>query len=200
MHKAIKALLKAFCALACLAIASPSLADPPPWAPAHGWRKKHEDRDDREEHEGRRYEGYEGRGWDDDYGVVEGRCNRRAVGAVLGSVVGGAIGSQVGSGDGRAVAIVVGAALGSLVGSEIGRNLDEADRGCIGHALELAGDNRSVHWVNDARGISYALTPMAQLSDDRACRRFRLKTELHGRAKTRDGVACRSGDGVWEIR
>ena len=27
-------------------------ADPPPWAPAHGWRAKH-DRDDRHRHRGR---------------------------------------------------------------------------------------------------------------------------------------------------
>ena len=58
-----------------LTLAAPptSYADPPPQAPAHGWRKKHDPN----------YVGYRGKKWDRDYGVIEGRCNRKAVGAVL---------------------------------------------------------------------------------------------------------------------
>jgi hypothetical protein len=44
-------------------IAPSAHADPPSWAPAHGWRKKH-DPD---------YVGYTGKKWPDDYGVVSGR-------------------------------------------------------------------------------------------------------------------------------
>ena len=52
----------------------PSPADPPPWAPAHGWRKKNDPN----------YVGYTGKKWDKDFGIIEGRCNIAAVGAVLG--------------------------------------------------------------------------------------------------------------------
>lgn len=61
-------------------------ADPPPWAPAHGWRKKHDPY----------YVGYAGHQWPNDYGISSGRCNREAVGTALGGIVGGAIGSTVG--------------------------------------------------------------------------------------------------------
>ena len=32
----------AACSLLAFSFAAPVLADPPPWAPAHGWRKKHD--------------------------------------------------------------------------------------------------------------------------------------------------------------
>ena len=78
--------------------------DPPPWAPAHGWRKKNDPY----------YTGYSGKRWRKDYGVVEGSCNREAVGAAVGGIAGGAVGSQFGKGSGRQVAIVVGAIVGAI--------------------------------------------------------------------------------------
>ena len=60
----------------------PALAEPPSHAPAHGWRKKNDPN----------YVGYTGHKWAKDYGVVEGKCNTAAVGAVLGGAVGGVIG------------------------------------------------------------------------------------------------------------
>jgi hypothetical protein len=68
---------------------SAAWADPPPWAPAHGWRKKYDPH----------YVGYEGRRWPSDYGVLRG-CNREAIGAVLAQRW-GAIGSRVGHDDQR---------------------------------------------------------------------------------------------------
>ena len=96
-------------------------ADPPPWAPAHGWRKQHESY----------YTGYAGRQWSDDYGISTGHCNREAIATVVGGAVGGAIGSAIGEGDNRAVAIIVGTILGSFIGHKIGQDLDNADRGCL---------------------------------------------------------------------
>ena len=175
-----------------LALAAPSMssADPPPHAPAHGWRKKHDPN----------YIGYTGKKWDRDYGVVDGRCNREAVGAVLGGVVGGAIGSQVGKGEGRAVAIVVGSVLGAVIGAKIGRELEEADRGCIGHALELAADGRPVTWVDPQTGLSYAVTPKRGFKQNgRSCREFTTAVTSKGRRETVTDRACRSGDGTWQI-
>src|SRR3954469_2283540 len=133
-----KALL-AGCALL-MTLAEPVLADPPPWAPAHGWRGKHEGR----------YVGYTGSEWDRDYGVLGGRCNRQAasqaVGAAAGAVVGGVIGSQVG-GNNKGVATVVGAVIGSIIGTRIAAEVDDGDRACIGQSLELANRNAPIVWV-----------------------------------------------------
>src|SRR4051812_25724985 len=130
-------------------------ADPPDHAKAHGWRKKHD----------ARYVGYTGREWDHDYGVIEGHCNRKEIGTVAGGIVGGVIGSQVGDGDNRAAAIIIGAALGALVGRQIGRELEDSDRACVGHALELAQPGQSVRWLNDVTGVSYVVTPL-KVSDN----------------------------------
>ena len=179
-------------ALAALTLLSSALSwsDPPEHAKAHGWRKKHD----------ARYVGYTGGGWEHDYGVRQGNCNRKEIGTVLGAVAGGAIGSQVGDGDGRTVAIIVGTALGALIGREIGRDLDDADRACIGHALELAEIGRPVHWNNERSGVDYLLTPAAlEAADPKNCRRFNLKATLDGKARTSKGRACRAEDGTWKM-
>lgn len=174
------------------ALAAPpvSYADPPPHAPAHGWRKKNDPN----------YVGYTGKKWDRDYGVIDGRCNREAVGAVLGGAVGGAIGSQVVKGEGRAVAIVVGSVLGAVIGAKIGRELEEADRGCIGHALELAADGRPVTWVNPQTGLTYAVTPTRGFKQNsRSCREFTTAVSTKNARETVTDRACRNGDGTWQI-
>ncbi len=187
--------------LACFSLAV--LADPPPWAPAHGWRKKNDPY----------YMGYTGKKWDNDYGILDGRCNTAAVGAVLGGAVGGAVGSQVAKGDNRPVAIVIGTVLGAVIGSKIGADVDASDRGCMGHALELAGENRTVSWVNPTTGVTYRLTPTRNFSDQRnPCREFTTvavapRGGKHGKGKGRaqnetsvKGVACRPANGEWQVR
>ena len=167
-----------------------SFGDPPPWAPAHGWRKKHDPL----------YLGYTGKKWERDYGVLSGNCNREAVGAVLGGVAGGAIGSQVGKGGGRQVATVVGAVLGAIVGANIGRDMDEKDRACVGHALELSGVERGVVWTNADNGVAYHVIPLGGYADKgRSCREFVTRVSGHGRNETVRHKACSAGDGVWQI-
>jgi surface antigen len=181
-----------FVAVVALAmLCMPVLADPPDHAKAHGWRKKHDPS----------YVGYTGKAWTRDYGIIEGRCNRDEIGTVLGAVVGGAIGSQVGDGSGRAVAIVVGSVLGAVIGREIGRDLDDRDRACIGHSLELVKIGQSVRWVNDKTRVSYLLTPLAPLKGDSSeCRRFTLQAALDGKARKSEGRACRGADGTWSMK
>jgi surface antigen len=175
---------------AAAALAVPALADPPAHAPAHGWRKKHDPY----------YVGYTGYQWSRDYGVLEGHCNRDEVGTVLGGVVGGVIGSQVGDGSGRAVAIVLGTVLGAVVGREIGREMDERDRACVGHALELAKDGQSVRWMNESTGVTYIVTPTtAYRSSGEPCRAFRLKTSAEGKSRTTETGACQTGEGTWKF-
>jgi surface antigen len=187
----MKKITAAVCAgLALAMLPFPSPADPPPWAPAHGWRKKNDPH----------YTGYTGKKWEKDYGVVAGRCNSAAVGAVLGGAVGGAVGSQVGKGDTRVIAIIAGTAIGAVLGAKVGREIDASDRGCFGHALELTGERRAVAWTNKATGVSYRMTPTANLKrGDQPCRAFVTEVSS-GKKKDRvKGTACRSGEGVWEL-
>ena len=172
-------------ALPCIALAAP-----PAWAPAHGWRKKHDPS----------YAGYSGRQWERDYGVSLGRCDRAAVGAVLGGAAGGVIGSQVGEGGQRGVATVIGAVIGATVGAEIGRRMDQADRSCVGHALELAQPGQTIAWTNHNTGVAYQLTPADEAREPgEGCRRFRLvATGAFGLSEGRT-VACAAPDGTWTL-
>lgn len=163
-------------------------ADPPPWAPAHGWRKKNDPY----------YVGYAGTRWGQDYGIIEGRCNRQAIGTVLGGVVGGAIGTTADR-EYRAVAVIVGSVLGAVIGNQIGKSMDEADRGCIGHALELAADRRAVTWSNPDSGLNYKVTPLRGFNaDGRKCREYMLDVNGKGVSDSRKEKACQTGPGTWE--
>jgi surface antigen len=167
-----------------------AFADPPSYAPAHGWRKKHDPY----------YVGYTGQRWDDDYGIRGGRCDRDHVGTVLGAVVGGTIGSTVGSGDNRLIAILAGATIGAIIGHEIGDDMDRDDRACFGHSLELLEDGRRVDWDGARPGMRYALTPERRFErDQRVCRQFTLVREFEGRRIVRRGSACRYGEGEWRM-
>jgi len=128
-------------------------ADPPAWAPAHGWRKKHDPE----------YVGYTGKKWPEDYGVVSGHCNYETAGAVVGGTIGGAVGSSVGKGDAKPVAILVGWVIGAVIGARIGRDIEQQDRSCIAHSLELAHDRTRVTWDNPNTGVKSLLTPKGGL-------------------------------------
>jgi len=172
-----------------LAVPPNSWGDPPPWAPAHGKRKK-----------GDAYTGYTGKKWDKHYGVVNGRCNREAVGAVIGAVAGGAVGSQVGRGENRHIAILVGTVAGAVIGAKIGRDMDETDRACIGHALELAGDKSRVTWTSADQRKTYLLTPVRGFEQKGVnCREFDLRVTSGDRKETSRAKACPGGDGTWRI-
>lgn len=179
-------------ALAVLAslMALPALADPPSHAPAHGWRKKHDPH----------YVGYTGRRWSDDFGIRGGRCDRDRAGAALGAVVGGAIGAAASDSDDRLVAVLVGAAIGAVIGREIGDQMDDRDRACFGHSLELLEDGRRVSWDGGRRGMIYTLASDGRfMRDGRVCRHFTLLRQSDGRQVTKRGSACRYGEGEWRM-
>ena len=178
--------------LAFAALAAPltAFADPPSHAPAHGWRKKHDPY----------YVGYTGRHWQDDYGVREGHCDRDRVGAALGAVVGGAIGAAASDGDDQLIAILAGATIGAIIGHEIGDEMDDRDRACFGHSLELLEDGRHVRWDGSRPGLGYLLTPDGRFErDGRVCRHFSLTRVIEGRQVVKRGSACRFGDGDWRM-
>jgi surface antigen len=189
LPRARRALVRCGVGLA-LALPCIALATPPPWAPAHGWRKKNDPG----------YAGYSGRAWNDDYGIRSGQCDRAEIGAVLGGVAGGVIGSEVGKdSDNRAVAIVVGTVIGAAIGAEVGRRMDRTDRSCVGHALELATPGQTVTWMNRNTGVTYKLTPSDRGETSEGCRKFRLvATGDFGLSEGRT-VACAMPDGTWKL-
>lgn len=170
--------------------AANAFADPPAHAPAHGWRKKHDPA----------YVGYTGTTWERDYDVSSGHCNREEIAAVLGGVAGGVVGSKVASPENRTVGIIIGAAAGALLGAKIGRELDEGDRRCFGHVLEIAQSGMPVMWENRSTGVRYSLVPGAGRREGAvACREFTLEATAGRQKSKRSGKACQASQGVWKI-
>ncbi|MEK9662204.1 MAG: glycine zipper domain-containing protein, partial [Alphaproteobacteria bacterium] len=156
---------------------------PPPWAPAHGYRRK---------------AGWYDNGYWKDYGLPAppfdlsaGTCSREGIGQVIGGGLGAAAGSQIGSGSGRLVAVAAGTIVGVLVGGEVGRAMDRTDALCVDQALENAPDGRTIVW-NDGRD-TYRVTPTetAQTGEGRYCREYRAQSTVDGRESQVYGTACR---------
>lgn len=136
------------------------------------------------------YAGFTGHPWDRDYGILSGQCDRVKTGNVL---------SGADDGD-RTVATIVGVTVGALVGKRIGRPLDEGDRRCFGHSLELGKMGRLVSWANETTNVRYQVTPGQERPDlGVGCREFALLARSSSRSSFEDGVACRKNEGVWEV-
>ena len=178
--------------LICVLAAGPVSADPPEYAPAHGYYKKdrHEDkhRDKHEKH--KRYTGKSGAVYATDYGIASGRCNRDEIGAVIGGVTGAVIGGQVAGRDDRAVGMVIGGVLGAVLGHAIGDNIDKQDRACMGHALELGRPGVPVVWTNGRH--QYHFTPRGDAPG--GCRDATL---IMDNGAPRNVLACPKGRGEW---
>lgn len=180
-----------------VAASAAALADPPDWAPAHGKRDKHRHKDNHHHHE--RVVGapavapvvIEPR-----YGVLNGHCNRQALGTVLGGVAGGVVGNQTSGGDLGATA--VGTIIAALLGNVAGRALDQADRGCTQQVLQYARNGQPVQWMNGP--TAYVMTPGAIVTGNgRACRPFTLVAERDGQRWQEQRRACRGQDQNWYV-
>ena len=182
-------------ALAAPDLGAPAYADPPPWAPAHGYRGKHKHKHDRD---------------DDDvayvvpYGIDRGHCDRglvssEVVGGVIGGAVGGVAGAQFGKGKGKTAATIGGAIAGVLVGAAVGRSMDDVDQNCVGRILEHAPDRRQIRWENE-RGEDYAVVPLRTFqTDGMYCREYQTAATIGGKVQHAYGTACRQPDGAWKI-
>jgi surface antigen len=165
-----------------------ALAQPPAHAPAHGWRKKNDPH----------YVGYAGKQWERDFDISSGSCNRQEIATVLGGIAGGVIANRVAD-EHRTVATIVGVIAGAVIGNRIGRELDEADRGCFGHALEIAQPGQRITWTNESAGVRYEMSPgAASPRHGAACRQYTLVTVAGRDRGTQTGVACQSQPGVWQ--
>jgi surface antigen len=157
---------------------------PPPWAPAHGYRRKHEG--------GRAV-------YVAPYGISTGLCDRTLLGAAVGGAAGGLIAAQVAHGEHRPAAIAGGALLGILLGGSIGNAMDQLDERCVGQVLEHAGSDQTVSWRNPDSGASYQVTPTRTWEEEgRYCREYTTTVRIDGRPQQAYGTACRQPDGSWE--
>ena len=107
--------------IAALSIPAAALADPPPWAPAHG-RRAHEAAtyDSRGYYAQPRPIGEDEHIWRGEDGRYHCRRSNGTTGLVIGAAAGAIIGNQLSRGD-RTLGTVLGAAGGGLIGRQIDR-------------------------------------------------------------------------------
>lgn len=195
---AIVALLVAVLLLLPLGPSSRSYADPPPWAPAHGYYKnKHKNK--HKQKRGSDYQ-YHDSEISQPIFVSEGHCNREEIGQALGAVLGGVVGARVTEGDNRPIGVIAGAIIGYIVGGSIGRSMDERDRACVGQALEYAEDDETISWRNPDQQTLYRVTPTRTYeAEDNYCREYTREAVIGDRKQIVVGEACRQPDGQWKI-
>lgn len=179
---------------------TPVSADPPPWAPAYGYRAKHKGKSKGKHKKKYAYE--LAQAYKPPFDLNLGRCNRDLLGALIGGAGGAALGSTIGKGDGQTAAIIGGAILGLLVGGSIGGAMDEIDQNCIGQALEHAPDGQTIAWQNPTSNTQYEIKPTrtVQVADGRYCREYTTTAVVAGKTQQVYGRACRQPDGSWEIQ
>ena len=134
MHKALLAAIAATLAIP----AVPAAADPPRWAPAHGYHERHDRGDYYRVSDRRGYRDrdiYDSRGyyreprrinrgdrvWRGNDGRYYCRRDNGTTGLIIGAAGGALIGREVDSRGDRAVGTILGAAIGGLLGREIDR-------------------------------------------------------------------------------
>ena len=176
-------------ALCCAALTTPAIpAGPPDHAPARGYRDQ--------DKQARRYRGYTGKEWQEDYGVQNGRCNTDTVLTAIGAAGGALIGNKTASAENRTVATIVGAIVGGVIGNKVGDAIDDRDRACMGHSLEVGTTGKTISWTNPKTRVVHTMRPVADLPD--GCRRFEF-VEAPG-AKPALMTACRTPEATWVIR
>ncbi|WP_374279944.1 glycine zipper 2TM domain-containing protein [Novosphingobium sp.] len=116
MKKTVLAVLIAASALPAI----PAAADPPRWAPAHGYRGHHGH--DRFDDDRRYYRTDNGiRYWRGDNGRYYCRRSDGTVGLLIGGVAGALVGRSIDTRGDRAPGTILGAAAGALIGNEIAK-------------------------------------------------------------------------------
>ena len=167
------------------------------------------------------YAGYGGTRWSTDYGIAAGRCDRDAI--TVEANPGGQTLVQRHEENLRNRSVgIIGATQGTglLLSTRLGGRLDERDRRCLGHVLELGVPGRQVGWSNGGTRQAYAVavseyTPTSSIPSGtrpgakERCRVLLLTTTAigvgagagaAGRGNTETLVACQANPGVWSIR
>jgi surface antigen len=161
---------------------------PPPWAPAHGYRRKH------------------GETYVFPAGLSGGRCRPDVlggptVGGLVGAAVGGLTGSQIGKGNGKLAATAVGTLLGFVIGQQVGSSLARVEETCFSNTFEHVPDQQTVVWNDPNQGAQYQVTPVrtAEADNGMYCREYQAKAMIGGRVQETYGTACRMPDGAWKL-
>jgi surface antigen len=189
-------------------------ADPPDWAPAHGWREKHhrgrdeddEYDDDEREHDYR----YRQRVIIEpaplpliaSHPYVEVNCDSQPIlGTIIGGTAGGLIGNQFGKGNGKTAATISGILLGAVIGNDIGTELSRQNSDCMAQALEYARPGTQVAWRDRVQNTSYTLLPEKNYRNEEGqyCREYKAQVLVGGKMRDSYGTACRLPDGQWKI-
>jgi len=197
-----------------VAASTSASADPPSWAPAHGWRAQQAEHQVRVEKHDPSPSGKQEQHARQRLPQIEGSelgCNSDVIGAVAGGALGAAIGSQIGDGDGQTAAIIGGAILGLLAGNVIGQSVDSANEDCIRETMETVPDWQPVVWHEPTvhrTGSSgstepkrYALTPTRTYTSPAGflCRDYVTTVTVDGQVRQATGTACREPDGRWRV-
>ena len=192
---------------------SNAYADPPPWAPAYGYRNKHHHDHEGDDNEGDDHDEHRVTIYREavpvpaervvtmPYGIDQGTCNRQLLGQVLGGATGAALGSTIGKGNGKTAAILGGTIVGVIVGGNIGQSMDRIDQGCVGQVLEHASDGRQVAWTDPNGGARYDVTPDKPYRNQQGqyCRQYLTNAVIDGQKRQISGLACRQQNGVWQM-
>lgn len=181
-------------------LASPALAEPPPWAPAHGYYKnKHKDK--YRDHDDRYGAEIEYHSADLPPPPLQCQHSGAQTGAVIGGILGGVLGSNIGKGNGKTLATIAGTLFGAYVGRSVGADMDAGDRRCAGETFDMAQDNQPVEWTNPDTQQSYSVTPQSSYQDQSGqyCRKYTSEVVIDGRRQSREGTACKQASGEWRI-
>lgn len=116
----MKKTLFAIAAASMAVTATPAMADPPPWAPAHGKRYKDSRGYDDRYYEPRRIT-RNSHMWRGDDGRYYCRRDNGTTGLVIGAGVGALAGHEIAGRGDRTLGAVLGGAVGAIIGREIDR-------------------------------------------------------------------------------
>jgi surface antigen len=176
--------------LAAIALAADhAMAQPPPWAPAHGYRAKQG-----LTHVAPPQVHVVPPTFSVDRCVVSGS----SVGGLVGGIAGGVLGSQIGRDSGRTAAAIGGTIIGVIVGSAVGEAMAPTDYYCTIYGLQ-AGE--PVAWTNAETGYAFQLVPTGRYNDaeGRFCQDFATTAAIDGYTHQTYGTACLQPDGSWDV-
>ena len=192
---ASKILLSALFFLLICFVSTSVYSEPPPWAPAHGYRNKHKS------HHNHQYRGYDYYHDDvaKDIGIFDGICKYEKIGTIVGGAAGAVIGAKVTDKEDRVAGVVIGTIAGVILGKTIGKVIDERDRNCAGHALAYLDEGESLYWRNPNTNAEHQITTLSSYAQNGYdCKQFVTTTTFSNGHKTSyENDACLDYDGVW---
>jgi surface antigen len=146
------------------------------------------------------YVGCSGFRWPSDFAVLSGRCDREAIGGVLRPTGATAIGVHPDTHQNRWTATLIGASVSGLIARKMAREIDDGDRACLGHTLEVGKPGRAVVWDNSTTGVHFEMVPQDGRNEIAGlCRDFKLWARTGSGHSERRGKACEKAPGLWQL-